>query len=603
MLFSYSWLQSFFEKKLPEPNELARLIIKHGFEVEGIKRLAKDAVFDISILSNRPDCFSHIGIAREISAILGVKMKLPKSKAPKVKNLAAAKSLVEVKIEAPEACLRYTAKAVADVKVGPSPKWVKERLETCGLRAINNVVDATNYVMLEMGQPLHAFDWDKLQNVGTKSKVKKIIVRFAKKGEAIDALGEKKYQLTPAMLVISDETGALAIAGVKGGKRAEIDVHTKTIVIESANFNQKIVRNASRNLGLQTDASHLFEHGLDPDGTVAAAQRVAEIIIQSGGGQILAGAVDRYPQPVKPKKIILNLERAESILGTDIQSAQVKKRLELLGFSVRKGAGLSLEVISPTRRTDVSIAEDLVEEIGRIIGYDKVTPILPTAAILPAIRNYDWLWKNAVKDALVACGYSETRNYTFISHEDCKNFGFEETGLLEVKNPVNADLRFLRPSLLINLLKNISVNSDRAVLKEFEIGKVFAYGKRIEPVMVAGMAKGGTFFEVKGQIEFVCRALGIDAVNVLPFDGKEKEIGQSVLDVARRAKIMAGGKEIGMIGYVSRNISERLAIEPLAVFELNLDSMAGLATQKIQNKPLSIYPEATRDISIPCLNK
>jgi phenylalanyl-tRNA synthetase beta chain len=598
MLFSYNWLQTFFDKKLPEPNELARLIIKHVFEVEGIEKTAKDTIFDISILSNRPDCFSHIGIAREISAILGLKLVLPKNKAVKSKNLAAVKSLVEVKIEAPDACLRYTAKAITGVKVGPSPKWIQERLEACGLRSINNIVDATNYAMLETGQPLHAFDWDKLQNCQSKSKTKKIIVRYAAEGETIDVLGEKKYRLTPAMLLIADETGPLAIAGIKGGKRAEISGGTKTIIIESANFNSRKIRNASRNLGLQTDASLKYEHVLDPGGTAEVAERVSDLIVQIGGGQVLAGAVDRYPQPVRPKKIVLGLERAENMLGTDIQSAQAKKKLELLGFSVRKGAGLSLEVVSPTRRTDISVAEDLIEEIGRIIGYDKVTPELPSAAVLPAVRNYEWLWKNSAKDLLAACGYSETRNYSFISKTDAEIFGFAEKELLEVKNPVNADLRFLRPSLLINLLKNIAANPEKKSLRQFEIGKVFAPDKKMEPVMIAGMDKGGDFFKVKGEIERLFHSLGISDFAAMPVEVKDKEIGQSLLDPSRRAKILAGKAVIGILGYVSRNICDKTGIEPLAVFELDLDAMARTATQRIDNKPLSIYPEATRDISV-----
>lgn len=574
------------------------MIIKHGFEVEGIKKDAKDTLFDISILSNRPDCFSHIGIAREISAILGMKLILPKIKKSGAKNIAAAKSLIDVKIEAPAACLRYVARIVTGIKIGPSPKWVQERLTACGLRSINNVVDSTNYVMLETGQPLHAFDWDKLQNSESKSKVKKIIVRFAAKGETIDALGDKKYELTPQMLVIADETGALALAGIKGGKRAEISGDTKTIVIESANFNSRMVRGASRNLGLRTDASHLFEHGIDPDGAAGVSERVADLIVQTSGGQVLAGAIDRYPQPVRVKKIILGLERIENLLGVDVQSAQVKKKLELLGFSVRKGAGLSLEVVSPTRRIDVSIAEDLIEEVGRIMGYDRVLPELPSAAILPAVRNYDWLWKNGAKDALVSCGYSETRNYSFISHQDCEAFGCEEDGLLEVKNPVNADLRFLRPSLLINLLKNIAGNSNRPSLWQFEIGKVFAADKRMEPVMIAGMNKAGSLFEVKGQIEFLCRALGIKGFAALPIDQKAKDMGQSLLDPARRAKIMANNKEIGILGYLSRNISDKIGIEPLVVFELNLDIMARMATQQNDYESLSIYPDAIRDLSV-----
>jgi Phenylalanyl-tRNA synthetase beta subunit len=282
-----------------------------------MEKKGKDTIFDISILSNRPDCFAHIGIAREIGAVLGRKLILPKAKADKMKNAVAAKTLADVKIENPEACRRYTAMMVSGVKIGPSPKWMRERLEACGMRAINNVVDATNYVLLETGQPLHAFDWDKLQNVGSKTKAKKIIVRFARNGETIDALTGKKYELDSKTLVISDETGPLAVAGIKGGRRAEISEKTAVIVIESANFDRRSVRAASRRLGLQTDASLRFEHDLDPGQTAEVARRAAELIAQISGGQVLAGAVDRYPASAKPKKIILEMETAEKLLESN----------------------------------------------------------------------------------------------------------------------------------------------------------------------------------------------------------------------------------------------------------------------------------------------
>ncbi|MFZ3074517.1 MAG: phenylalanine--tRNA ligase subunit beta [Minisyncoccales bacterium] len=594
MLFSYNWLQSFFEKKLPEPKVLADLIIRHSFEVEAIRKKGKDAIFDISILSNRPDCFAHIGIAREIGAILGRKLILPKTKADKMKNAIAAKTLADVKIENPEACRRYTAMIVSGVKIGPSPKWMRERLEACGMRAINNVVDATNYVLLETGQPLHAFDWDKLQNSGSKTKAKKIIVRFARNGETIDALTGKKYELDSKTLVISDETGPLAVAGIKGGRRAEISEKTVAIVIESANFDRRSVRAASRRLGLQTDASLRFEHDLDPAQTAEVARRAAELIAQISGGQVLAGAVDCYPAPAKPKKIILEMENAEKLLGIQLQTARVKKILESLGFSVRKGKGLSLEVASPTRRTDVFAPQDLIEEIGRIGGYEAIDPELPAATIAPPAENYFWRWKNITKDALTAAGWTETRNSTFISAADCRNFDFRENDVLEIKNPVNADLRFMRPSLLPGLLKNAAANSQTEILRQFEIGRIFAPDLRMEPTMLSGFDRGGSFFEAKGALEFVCRKLGIADFRCVPLGDRV----DSLFDPARSARVFANGKEIGIIGQLTAAVGAALGLGPLAVFEISLDVLSVMATRKIEYKRLSIYPEAIRDISV-----
>ncbi len=595
MLFSYGWLQSFFNKKLPEPRELARLIMAHGFEVEGTKKIGKDWVIDANILSNRPDCLSHIGMAREIGAFLGVKPNFAKVKIPKSKNQAAAKTLVAVEIQDEKSCPRYTAMAVAQTKVKSSPDWMVRRLEACGLRAINNVVDATNYVMLETGQPLHAFDWDKLAQGRGKSK--KIIARLAEKGEIIETLDNKKFNLEPWMAVIADEAGPLALAGIKGGKRAEIDKKTSTIILESANFDAQTIRKTSRRLGLNTDASYRFEHSIGASGTLYAAQRAAELIALTGGGQILAGAVDKYPHPAKSQKIILNVPQAEILLGEEIQTATAKKNLEALGFSVRKAGRDDLEVAIPAARADVSVARDLIEEIGRIAGYDKIAPQLPCVQILLPAENDFWRRKNAAKDAMIAAGYSETRNYSFISPVDCHNFGVDRGSLLEIINPVNADLRFLRPSLIINLLKNFCGNREFGDLRQFEVGKIFGKGLRDEPVMIAGAARGAEFFAVKGALEFLASRLGVKNFSIEQFGSQEKSDGK-LLDLACRAKILAGKKQIGVLGRLDRQIAQKTGIEPPVVFELNLNLLADAASEKIEYVPLPRHPEALRDISV-----
>jgi len=622
MLFSYNWLQTFFEKKLPEPKVLADLIIRHGFEVEFMEKKGKDTIFDLAILSNRPDCFSHIGIAREISAILGCKLILPKTKFKSQKAAPATKSLVNVAIAEPEACLRYSARVVLGVKVGPSPDWMRQRLEACGLRSINNVVDATNYVMLEMGQPLHAFDWDKLENRQSNSpranKAKKIIVRYAAKDETIEILGGKQYKLAADTLVIADETGALAIGGIKGGKRAEIDDKTTTIIIESANFNSRAIRIASRNLGLQTEASLLFGHSPDYSQTGAAADRAAALIAQitpaaageprpaqlgevrrlrldgRGSVQIAAGALDAGLPAAKAKKITLKLDRVENLLGCDVQTARIKKILEPLGFSVRKGNGSIMDVAVPSRRIDISAPEDLIEEIGRIGGYDKIVAKAPVGPVAAPEKNYFWHWKNTIKDALAARGWTETRNYSFVSPRDCENFGFNLKNSLEIKNPVNADMAFMRPSLLVNIAKNIAKNPDCAALRQFEVGKIFGVNLRMEPTMLAGIARGTSFFEAKGALEFVCQRLGLANFKCVPLGEKM----DSLFDAGRSARIFANGREAGILGRISSSISARLGLEDAIVFELSVDVLAAMATELIEYRPISTHPRAVRDLAI-----
>jgi len=297
MVFSYNWLQSFFKKKLPPPKELAVLLTVHFAEVEEIRKEGKDFALDIDVKPSRAgDCFSHLGIAREISAITGLIYRSSTSIIRENKNIKA-KDFVRVEVKDKNACPRYTARVVTDVKVFPSPKWIRERLKVCGLRPINNIVDIANYGMLETGQPLHAFDGEKLAG-------KKIIVRFAKKREKIVTLDEEKYDLNEDILVIADEKKPVAIAGIKGGKLPEIDNKTKIVVLESANFNPKVIRKGSKTIDLKTDASWRFEHGIDPNLTEIGINRAAFLIQKIAKGKIAQGLIDFYPQK-PPTKIFL----------------------------------------------------------------------------------------------------------------------------------------------------------------------------------------------------------------------------------------------------------------------------------------------------------
>jgi len=595
MLFSYEWLQSFFNKKLPAPHPLADLILARGFEVEGIQKKGQDWVLDINILSCRPDCLSHIGMAREIGAYLGVKPIFPKSKPKKSKKNPAAKTMIAVKIKDDKMCSRYTAMAVVGVKVKPSPQWMARRLEVCGLRAINNVVDATNYAMLETGQPLHAFDWEKLAS--GRGNAKKIIVRRAAAGEKFETLDAKKFVLESWMGVIADEAGALALAGIKGGKRAEVDQKTSMIILESANFDAKTIRKTARGLGLSTDASYRFEHGIDANGTALAVRRAAELIALTGGGQILAGAIDKRQNLSKSKKIILNISKAESLLGAPIQTAAAKKSLEALGFSARRASRDDLEINVPPERNDVIVWQDVVEEIGRINGYEKIAPAPPRAAVLPPRENDFWQAKNNAKDLLAAAGYSETRNYSFVSQKDCQNFAIDLKNLLEIANPVNEDLRFLRPSLLINLLKNFCANREFDSLRQFEIGKVFAKDKRDEPAMLAGAARGDDFFAAKGVLEFLAARLRAHDFSIAPL--KNYDDGDvRMFDVNHFAAVMMGKKPIGYLGRLRREIAKNIGIEPIIVFELNFTLLTQNLSQKVIYQPLPEHPKAARDISV-----
>ena len=375
MIFSYNWIKNYIKKKTPPPKKLAELLTKHFAEVEEIKKLGGDFTLDIDVRPNRAsDCFSHLGIARECCVLLNSELKIPNFKPNEDKNLKA-KDFVSVEVKDRDACPRYTARVISGVRVASSPKWIQERLGVCGLRPINNIVDTVNYVMLETGQPLHAFDGEKLEG-------KKIIVRFARNRERILTLDEQKFELGPDILVIADDKKPIAVAGIKGGKIPEIDKKTNTIVLESANFTSPVIRKGSRRLNLKTDASLRFEHGISPDLTEFAADRAAYLIQKIAGGKIAKGLIDFYPKKIPPKIIRLESDYVKELLGIDISKKEISNILKRLDFKTKEIKKNTFQVSIPVRRLDIALPEDLIEEIGRIVGYGKISFVFPAAFLL-----------------------------------------------------------------------------------------------------------------------------------------------------------------------------------------------------------------------------
>ena len=549
MIFSYNWLKEYV-KNLPKPERLSDLLTMYSFEVKEVKKIKGDWTLDIDVLPNRAhDCFCHLGIAREISAITGLALVLPTSDVRKADRHWMS---VAVEVRDKMACPRYTAKAVTEVKVASSPKWMQERLKTCGLRPVNNIVDVANYVMLETGQPLHAFDEEKLEG-------KKILVRFAKKGEKITTLDNQRFNLDPDILVIADAKKPIAIAGIKGGKEPEIDKKTKVVVLESANFYRRAIRKSSKKLNLKTDASWRFEHGLDPNLTEFAINRAVFLIQKVAGGKFDSGIVDVYPKKVYPKKIKLDLNYVESLLGVRIPEKKIKSILKKLGFRLM-GLRNPLLVEVPTWRIDVSLPEDLIEEIGRIYGCEKIPAVFPVVSLIPSKRNLDIFWENIVKNILKEAGFTEVYNYSFIS----------EKGGVEVENPVSSEYKYLRPSLTPNLLKNIEKNLRYfSEIKIFELGKVFEGRK--EKRQLSGSVVGQDFYYLKGVIDLLLNKLGIS-------DIQYEERGLRV------ALIKVNGTALGFL-------KEK-------VFELDFEKLQKLASEEHQYHPLSKFPSAVRDLAI-----
>ena len=608
MKFSYNWLQSFFypvksskagakqfnrvKKKLAKPEKLAELLALHAFEVEEVEKTGMDWILDIAVLPNRgPDCFSHLGIAREIAAITGLKYTGPTWAVKEDKEIKA-KDFVSVEVKNKLAGPRYTARVICDVKVGFSPKWLRERLEVCGLRPINNVVDVANYVMLETGQPLHAFDGEKLQD-------RKIIVRFAKEGERIVTLDEEKYDLDGNILVIADAKKPVAIAGIKGGKAPEIDLKTKVVVLESANFNSRVIRRGSKRIDLKTDASWRFEHGLDPNLTELAINRAASLIQEVAGGKVAQGLVDFYPKKVLPKRIKLDLDYIERLLGVKIPQKEIKNILKRLNFRLSKVALWKIEVEVPTFRLDVSLPEDLIEEIGRIYGYQKIPACFPIAVLQPPKRNLDIFWEDLTKDILKEVGFSEVYNYSFISEKDREVFKYKNTEIVEVENPTSFDFQYLRQSLIPNLLKNIEKNlRGFTEIKIFELGKIFKKDFK-EKKALTGVITGEAFYQAKGVVDLLLNKMGISNVWYDEYQPTPEESKISIWQPKKCAEIKVNHEEIGFLGEISPRVLDSLKIgAKVTVFDIDFEKLSKLASEEHEYQPISRFPSAIRDLAI-----
>ncbi|MDP2927063.1 MAG: phenylalanine--tRNA ligase subunit beta [bacterium] len=614
MKFSYQWLQSYFKDKLPPPLKLAELLSDHFANVEEVEKSGRDFVLDIEVRPNRgADCFCHWGIAREMAAILKTKWQPHPFKISEDKQSKTA-DFVRLKIENPKDCRRYTARIINHIRVGPSPVWLKEKLKACGLQSINNVVDIANYLMLASGQPLHAFDFEKI--AGQKTP-KTIFIRRARAGEKITTLDRKEYQLDSQTLVIADSEKPIGVAGIKGELTTGVDQKTKIILLEAANFNSKTIRKGSKNLSLKTDASWRFEHGVDPNLTEVAVDRAAFLIQKLAQGRIARGRVDFYPARGRAKvsrKIVLDFKMVESLLGGKINGGEIIKILTSLGLGCQKTSKERISATIPTWRPDLVLAEDLVEEIGRILGYHNIPDELPRVILsLPPAENRNIFWEEKTRDIFVEAGFSEVWNYSFLSKTAQGAFGLIKEELLELENPLDQNRPYLVPSLLPNLFLNVVLNSKNFdVIKIFELGKVFLRSPNSSPVeerriSAAVWGRGqADFTELKGGLDFFCQEVGITLVY-------EKGRGESIFEPQGFFQVKVGREIVGHLGQVKEEIRESLKIpsftgnfspegerisSPLYALEINFEKLfPEFSDQKIYH-PLSKHPAAKRDLTL-----
>jgi phenylalanyl-tRNA synthetase beta chain len=601
MLFSYNWLKEYIQGQFPSAEKLEELLNMHIFEVEEREQRKDDWLFDIALLAHRGDAASHYGLARDLAALLGRKMKHVAIKP--LKKTAGSLAPLKVSVRS-KAVYRYSAVVVQGVGIGKSPQWLQDRLELVGINSLNNVVDVTNYVMAELGQPLHAFDYDTLQE-------HQMTVREAKEGEKIETLDDLTFKLPQGTLVIEDKGRLIDLAGIKGGKYSAIGKNTKNVVFQSAVFSGERIFKTKKQLGYTTQAADLYARELDPNATMRALERALFLLGKVGGMKVVQ-VVDIYPEKRKERKLLFDPALLERYLGAPVLKTRAKQILQRLGFTIKEQKK-AWEVMIPTFRQDVSIGQDLVEEIGRMQGYEKIAPIFPVATLIPSIENPSVRLKERVQDAFVEAGYTEMYNYSFIGEKDLQTFHYtlhDKKKLVHLQNPYSEEYKYLRPNLAENLLKALEENQRRIARKDirvFEVGNVFEQAKgRIAQWNLAtgvlGLAKKddqAAFGEAKGLVDFMFSRLGVNDVWYDSFDQTPLHSRVSLWHGAKTAEIKVGDKKIGFLGIVAPEIAQSLRLKgSCSLVSLDIPALLAHVSQKSEYRPIPRFPAVYRDLAL-----
>jgi phenylalanyl-tRNA synthetase beta chain len=612
MKLVYDWLKEFVQ--LPasaSPEELRARFSLSGTAVDSIEPSAAGPVLDVELTANRGDCMSHYGLAREAAALYNLPLRTPTPELREVSDTAAA--AVRVEIESPELCGRYTGRVLRGVKIGPSPDWLRRRLEAIGQTSINNVVDATNYVMFELGNPLHAFDLDTLAE-------KRMVVRRARAGETLRTLDGLERKLSPEMCVNADARRAVGIGGVMGGVETEISAGTRNLLLECAWFDPISVRLTSKRLGLRTEASQRFERGADPELAELASRRCAELILRIAGGEVLAGVVDVYP--VKPRAVRLELTRREllRILGADVPDRDIEQILKALGFepvrvdSARGSVGSLMaawECRRPTWRGDVTREVDLIEEVARHYGLERFPPRLP-AAKQPAARVAHAEDEDRLRGLLVGLGYREIITITHVDAERDAIFRAADSTPVRIANPIAEDASLLRSTGAVTMTAALewNLNHGQRDVRLFEIGRRYAWDAtapietRIVTLGATGLAREKSIIEGEREFRFEDLKGDLELVGELA-GGFSWTAGGPAWLASRSAATIAlgdGDSVLGCAGQLVRQVAERLKIrQDVFLAELALDPLyAAYSAERARRRyrPISRFPAVERDFSL-----
>ena len=565
-----------------------------------------DTVLDVGITPNRSDCLSMIGIAREVAALTGQSLKIPAVTLQESSDDIALHSSVSIRDA--DLCPRYAARMIQNVKIGDSPFWLKTRLEAAGMRPINNVVDVTNFVMLEMGQPLHAFDFRFLEEG-------RIVVRKSKANEVFVSLDEKSRVLPPDTLLICDGKKPVAIAGIMGGLNSEVKEDTQTIFLESAYFNPSSIRRSSRRLAMPTDAAFRFERGIDPEGVIRALNRAAQLMAELSGGSIFKNYLDEYPQKITPvENIALRLSIIREIIGTAIAANEVIRILESIGMTVRPDGEGKYRVTPPTFRVDIEREIDLIEEVVRLYGYDRVEATLPAVSVTETAVIPRLNLEEKIRRLLTGGGYSEIINYSFTSPASVDDLNLppddERRNLVLIKNPLTEDQSVMRTTLAYGLLETLKRNMNNASfnLKVFEIGRIFLgrgagelpEERNILAALLAGKASDDLwgskvpvdFYDLKGSLENIFHDLKMEPC------GYREELSEPFLHPGQSCGLYFQEKKVGSLGQVHPEVLQKMDVKSAAyLFEIDLDMLEKQINGSIRYREISKFPAVQRDVA------
>ncbi|HCK42638.1 MAG TPA: phenylalanine--tRNA ligase subunit beta [Planctomycetaceae bacterium] len=585
MIISWNWLKEYVDLDM-SVDELTDRLTLTGLNLEGVEKIGADVAIDLEVTSNRPDCLGHIGVAREVAVIWQQSLREPAAEPPQ--KGAPVQTLASVEIAAPQRCHRYTARVIRGIKIGPSPAWLANRLQSLGIAVINNVVDISNYVMMECGQPLHTFDFEKLAD-------KKIIVRESKAGEIFTAINHHEYELPAGACVIADSQRAVALGGVMGGADTEVTAETTDLLIEAASFDPLSVRNIARKLNLHSPSSYRFERGVDPDRIDWASRRCCELILELAGGELATDVIDMGSARPPSEPVKLRFEELPRILGIEVPTEQVQRILGDLGCKETHICDHCVKVVAPSWRADLTREIDLIEEIARIHGYDRI-PEDAGVKMVASTRTPEDRVLEKVRNVLVATGFDEAMTVSAVDRNWVDRYRpWSQADPLTVSTPVLRRADCLRQTLIPSLLY-ARLNNEKlfnSVIELFEIASIYlpCAGELPDQRRMLAITSGRSFTELKGVLETLVETIAPD----MPLAANEIEDPL----FAQGCELKLGDQVCGVLGEVSQEGLEQFELRSSAtVAELDLGVLGDHAVPIRRVKPLSAFPPVRRDLNI-----